>query len=248
MAIINVQVWFGPELVEWRQIHSRERQPAPFAGIQDDEPIYVPNDMFHWNVRVLDEYACDVVNGIAYPVEQLLAQGAPIPPNSVVVLLESPHRSEYEVVNGAFLPIRPLNDAQTRNLFYQQVPEVLAQMDLHGQPVPVILCNPVPYQCSLQRLMQEGIGLQSAIRNAVWRDLFAAGFQHEFVGRLVLYEPLAVLNACTYSLRNRVQGAVLAVLQANGNDAFGFWTCNHHPCAWNLPGREIQMVQAALPG
>jgi hypothetical protein len=125
----------------------------------------------------------------------------------VVMLLESPHTEEYCLCpcSGKYRPLAPAQGTTGRNI--QRFIDANADIfEAH----PLILCNPIPWQTSLEWLhgiplrekksdgKQDTTGKQ--IRDAVWKAVWK---QHETVASNLYgkmndtYKPRAIINACT---------------------------------------------------
>jgi len=229
MLELQGSVDFGPEQNRSITFRTRgrttpqfKRQFYPATG-----PIQIPADQFMWRNRIRDEIVLIFREGKFVPARRRYA-GSPPRPGCWIVVLESPHRDEY---SATFSPLGPLQNRESRKRFYRYIRSLCREIGGLTNGVEIVLCNPVPYQTSLARLMEDDAGIQSAVRNAVWRELFRQGFTHEFESRLQAYQPSVVINACTYDLRNEV-GTALKQYLRQATRKFCIFTCNRHPCIW----------------
>lgn len=111
----------------------------------------------------------------------------------IVFVLESPHDSEYcHELN----PRGPAMGTTGQNLH-----NLLRLCDLEHPLLnnPIVICNPVPWQCSLFQLhgrpMKDG---GRYIANFVWRQLWEKDFIQDFFGeRLREMNPKLIVNCCT---------------------------------------------------
>lgn len=242
MYTFQAQVAFGPATVTDLEIRSFGRRTDLIQEqflVNGLLRVRVPTDHFLWSRRVNDEVVLTRRGRDFIETPETWAEEVPIP-NCAVVVLESPHRCEYAVVGGQFSPVGPLRNVQSRNRFLAHIQPLLAARGLLQNCGGVILCNPVPYQASMDRLMEPDTPLQDAIRNAVWKALFNAGFCTDFVRRLTLYNPAVIINACTYDLRPLV-GNVLAHHYRELDPVPRVFTCSHHPSAWTRMPALVEM-------
>ena len=115
---------------------------------------------------------------------------------SIVILLESPHAEE---VDEDMAPCAPANGS-TGELLHEArdtIGRMLKAYGIRGRELPVIICNPVPYPTSC-RLPLAGHPEHGAWRNEVFAGCIAhPSIARAFRGRLLRYQPAAVINACT---------------------------------------------------
>lgn len=229
MLELQGNVEFGPSQTKSITFRSGVRTMPPFKHrfYRATGAIQIPADQFSWRNRIPDEIALEFQDGKFVPARRRYAGSAPRP-GCWVVVLESPHRDEY---SAAFSPLGPLQKRESRRRFYRYIRSLCREVGGLTTGVEIVLCNPVPYQASLARMMDEDAGMQSAIRNTVWRSLFRQGFRQEFESRLQAYQPDVVINACTYALRKEVGTALKQHLRQTRRK-YRLFTCNRHPCIW----------------
>jgi len=217
------------------RIVSCGRSPAPINSCYLEGTIVsVPADHFLWANRVRDEVVY-VWNGTSIVPSDIKLDPLLPKPGCVVVVLESPHRSEYRV--GPFEPIGPLRDPLSRNRLHEYLPRVLSKIGGIEKDTDIVICNPVPYQTSMDRIMVGYQKLQSPIRNAVWKALYTKGFQKDFESRITAYKPSVILNACTggkskWGLKETVRKTLIHLRAVEGVNSFRLITCSHHPSIW----------------
>lgn len=172
-------------------------------GWRDGDVISVPDHVFDQAHRVDDELAYRIGAGCAIEREK----GGP-ESGGVVMLLESPHRDEYDGCGGS--AIGPLQNVKARNSLERYLPGLLKVAEdrlgrsLEGRGVNLV--NAVQYQASLQALMNNyGGGIQAAVRTGVWRNIFASGGDRDMLARLDRYEPSLVLAAPTKVVWNAIK-------------------------------------------
>lgn len=223
MYEISGNVAYGPSTA--KPFAFRARGDSPLEGGN----IVVPPDQLLWDKRVLDEVAYVWKGNILVPVGTTVEVRLP-KPGCLVVSLESPHRCEYSL---DFEPEGPLRDEGSRHNFIIFLPDLIRKIKGIAEDTEIVLCNPVPYQASLARLMDEASGIHETTRNVMWRGLFRGGFREDFLARLELYRPSVVLQACTYGLKNECLKAIKELHQRQGVNAFRLYS-TQHPCWWHV--------------
>lgn len=127
--------------------------------------------------------------------------------HKIAVLLESPHKDEYD---KNLHPRGPARGATGKNFHAYFVSHVLpmlvaAGLKLDQDVYRIYLVNPVPYQASLRYLLKKPL---KELKDAVWKALWRAGCREDFLGRLKCYRPQIVLNGCTAGVKQLVTCAV----------------------------------------
>jgi hypothetical protein len=206
------EIVFPSESAQWLQLR-RE--------LQDGSTMRIPESCFHLSRRVQDMGAFRVGPAGSVTVEENLA----IERNCVVLLLESPHRFEYDSAGAA---IRPLNNPGARKQLQKKLRDLLQQAEtLTGQPLggkQVALVNSIRYQTSLSSLMKPQVrGLQNEVRDELWHALFDGGGANDLRSRIAVYAPSLVLLMPTAGVRKRL------------SDEFGAQPRN---CTWMLVSRH----------
>jgi hypothetical protein len=187
--------------------------------------------------RVDDETAWT----IGHDEELTDAPGPAIMPGSVIVVLESPHKSEFDGCGGVALG--PLRLNVNRQQFRHHAPDLLrqaadwAKVDLAGRPL--VLANSVQYQTSLQALRTKfNSRIDTVVRDAVWTELFIAGGDDDLVRRLAQYRPALVLLAST-----RFSVPLLTERLSHTERDWPILLVNEHPsCWWRYPPMVIEGV------
>ncbi len=210
-------------------------------GWRNGDVISVPDHVFDQAHRVDDELAYRIGAGCA--IER--AGGGP-KPGGVVLLLESPHRDEFDGRGGS--AIGPLRNEKARQYLERYLPSLLKVVEGRlGQSLEglgVNLVNAVQYQASLQALMTDyGGGLQATVRTGVWRNIFASGGDRDMLARLDRYEPSIVLAAPTKAVWNAIKREF--------NDHARRWPWlrvdSHPSCwAWRVPRIEGTLHPATV--
>jgi hypothetical protein len=141
--------------------------------------------------------------------------------SAVLLILESPHRSEFKREDGKFVAIGPAAGFGRGGTGYR-IHEFLAGRYLRllnrcRPDIPIYLVNAVQYQCSLNLKP-----LNKSIRDWVFICAWENGGREDFVARLSRYyrDGDIVINACTgtkeqedsVNLKMLVEEAVISVL------------------------------------
>lgn len=225
------QVTFTSGSEQWRLISTEFRVPSPSSD-GTKEIVTVPGFMTEAANAVDDVVAYTWQNG------RLLPQcGGRVPKRGCLVLLvESPHRSEYD---RSHRPRQPLNNGRTRRRIETDLPGVIlqAQRDLgrNFDGCDVVLSNPVRFQASLHRLMDKRElrkrpkgrrGLQRDVRDETWLALFGTPeIRDDFRSRIASYEPALIILAPTRG----VEPTLLDFVRGQG---WRYVRLDSHPSAW----------------
>lgn len=152
------------------------------------------------------------------------AKAEPFSKRRVVLVMESPHKAEFE--NGT--PVGPANGPTGVNIG-ALLNEVLKCVPSMSDDSQVVLMNAVQYQCSLGEATK-------AHRDLVFREAWRRGGEADFKERLceTYRQGDLVINACTRGnrkeyLRDLVKSAIEQVVGSHWRSA--------HPFAWTWPGR-----------
>ena len=121
--------------------------------------------------------------------------------DTVVFLLESPHKNEYDNNND---PIAPAQGDTGRKI-HRYRGEIfhscqnLTDQIAGGRNTRVILCNPVQFQTSLHMILDGSLQDERRVwRDRIWSALWNESIiQRCFWARMEIYSPKFVINACT---------------------------------------------------
>ena len=149
----------------------------------------------------------------------------------IVVVLESPHKYEYDPITG--MALGPAMGT-TGTLFIQHFASILSRSSnislINGNRYDVVLVNAIQYQCSL------GLPLsgKSNRANKQQRDnYFIASLSNpnnnDFIRRISAINPFAVINLCTIGLSD-LQKEVEN--QLNNSTIKKNRTTGYHPSNW----------------
>lgn len=166
--------------------------------------------------------------------KELISSNEPV----IVLILESPHKDEYEIKNGELIPRSPAAGDSGRaihNYFTSHVLPILINLGLKlefDKEYKFYIVNPVPYQTSMVNIHQEG--LISSLRDKVWEKMYPI-LKQDFVERLKKYKPTVILNGCTSNLKEQLKPELLKL-----EDTVIFNV--NHPASWQraLSGFKIQ--------
>lgn len=120
---------------------------------------------------------------------------------AIVLLLESPHAAEVE---KSLTPKGPAFGSTGENIHesLHKLHTLLRSLEVEITNSPVVICNPVGYATSCR------LPLSGDVEYKGWRDLVFSGFmarperRSEFKQRLLGYDPIVVINACTGAYAN----------------------------------------------
>ncbi|WP_294396970.1 hypothetical protein [uncultured Clostridium sp.] len=189
---------------------------------QNKKNLILDDDYFDKSSLVSDEarYTIKIKNNICSK-PKLLKDFKPIEENkNIVLLLESPHRSEYRDIK-IYDRLVPIGPAQGGNLtdaggaikayIHEAINYVIAKnsLSLNNGDYNLIIINPIQFQTSLGSLYNKG--LNRNLRNKVWKKIWKiidskkCIVQEDFICRLNSYNPDLIINACTYELKKSVK-------------------------------------------
>ncbi|MCX7096970.1 MAG: hypothetical protein NTV43_03575 [Methylococcales bacterium] len=127
--------------------------------------------------------------------------------NTILVILESPHISEYD---ENFNPLTLANGTTGDKFFNNFESHILSKLqsclNLSNGTYSICFINPVPFQTSLNfihKTSMEQDKTASVIRNKVWKAIYPY-CERDFVSRIHLYQPIAIFNMCTGGLNKGV--------------------------------------------
>ncbi|NOQ65187.1 MAG: hypothetical protein GQ582_11810 [Methyloprofundus sp.] len=129
--------------------------------------------------------------------------------NNILIILESPHKSEY---NKQFVPKYPASGSTGQQFLRYFISHVLPLLKSEGLRLEenntynICFVNPVPYQTSLYEIHRKE-ELPSSLRNKVWKALYPK-CRDDFKQRIKEYAPSIILNACTSDLKSCINGVI----------------------------------------
>lgn len=194
-----------------------------FIEKKQEEVLVLNNTFFNEDSIVKDEHRY-IIN-----IDENKACKKPIILNNsintcgnIVLLLESPHRSEYRSINiyKRLVPIGPAQGGRDSEAggaiagyLDKAIEHILSnnQLSLLGS-YRVVIVNPIQFQTSLGSLY---VGkLRGGLRNKIWNSIWEINdgksyiVQESFVKRIHDLEPSLIINACTSNLKKNVNNVL----------------------------------------
>lgn len=133
-------------------------------------------------------------------LDQLLQQP---PCGSIVLLLESPHKDEYEYNGGRIVRHKAPASGSSGSNIDSCLGNVLSGIEEQQLIVPgrhVIISNPIQFQTSLHAIHEKSVSKSpwNKLRDNVWNTLWEEPqIEQDFRERLPTYSPHLIINACT---------------------------------------------------
>lgn len=169
---------------------------------------------------------------------------------SIVLLLESPHKDEYQHnhINCPKAPAMGQTGIRIERCLGTVLSKIRTNYVIAAPDEPelietgrhVILSNPIQFQTSLDTI--HGRGIVPGLRNSVWRTLWNEGdIQQCFQQRLNTYNPSLIVNACTRALKSTVKCFVRETLP----NVPLYET--RHPSSWKLSDTDDNGVHRIFP-
>lgn len=156
----------------------------------------------------------------------------------ILLLLESPHRDEYEKSHSGYNDLKPIAPAQDTKAggaggaIERYLHLVVGKMNLTDGFYSLIIANPIPYCCSLGVFYTNG--LNKELRDDVWQFIWniadSSGkkiIQDDFIARCTIYKPDYILNCCTSALQCHVTTLLV------GNNFNNIYKAPHPAVNWN---------------
>jgi len=122
---------------------------------------------------------------------------------SIVLVMESPHKDEFFYLDGKLQPITPAQGKTGKCIqlsLKDKLNWLLAQSHstIGNGEYQVILMNPIQWQASLYDLYRDASSMHSTLRDKIWKQLWELPeVRVEFINRLRMYNPILIINACT---------------------------------------------------
>lgn len=157
--------------------------------------------------------------------------------NNIVLLLESPHKSEIKLdLDGYYMGIAPAQGKKpfdAGNLIEKHLCDVLKGIKLKDNSYNFLIVNPIQYQTSLGSLLFGK--LNNRLRNDVWLKLWKIDDMREcFLQRIEYYKPLVIINACTEKLKDYID--IELCREGYGKIIYH----SYHPAVnWSIANRRI---------
>jgi hypothetical protein len=156
---------------------------------------------------------------------------------NIILLLESPHKDEYEIKDDKLAPRSPASGDSGRAIYDFFTSHVLPMLNSLGLELNnsteynFCIVNPVPYQTSLVNIHQEG--LISSLRDKIWKAMYPK-LKEDFKSRLEGYRPFVILNGCTSNLKDLLKPEINQITNSKVYNV-------NHPASWqrSLSGFKI---------
>jgi hypothetical protein len=162
----------------------------------------------------------------------------------IVLVIESPHRDEYDV---KFNPISPAQGVTGDNID-NQITSIIDRHNHLGLPnglYDLIICNPVQFQASLFSLHKTPLHSKefdvTSIRNKAWRSIYNLD-KDTFYQRLSNYAPVVIINACTSNLRSRVTSEIKRWCKRGTPSELKLYISDTHPTQWTAKTALIPLT------
>lgn len=161
---------------------------------------------------------------------------------SIVIILESPHKDEYDNKIDCLSPIAPAQGT-TGDLIFKKFVQIIRNSAeilrlLDKNEYRVLLVNPIPYQTSLYFLHKQNLkSVYSTLRDKVWIEQWERNEIHKTLFNNVLnkIKPSLILNCCT----SKLTGYVSEEIKKTEFNAFQI----HHPSSWWKELYKINIVK-----
>lgn len=126
---------------------------------------------------------------------------------SIVIILESPHKSEY---NDENMPIAPAQ-GETGDQIEEKICEILNSQQiircLTSDEYRIVILNPIPFQTSLFMLHKQSIsGVYKTLRDKVWITLWnnCNKLKIDFINSIQELNPKVLINCCTAGVKGNI--------------------------------------------
>ena len=154
--------------------------------------------------------------------------------NSIVLILESPHKDEYKIKNGKYIPIAPAQgdtgigiDKNISIIINEFIENPKYNCSLSKGEYKFIICNPVQYQTSLYYFHKSDSSKFKTLRNNIWKSIFEQNsIKDDFLNRIDSYKPKLIINACTDKLKCKVKEVIKSNFSVDYIETY-------HPSYWN---------------
>jgi len=145
--------------------------------------------------------------------------------NNIIIILESPHREEYDEYFNPLGPAKGATGIAFTNYFLSHALPILKSLGMllkNDKEYCVCFVNPVQHQTSLYEIHKKG--LNSDLRDKVWKALYP-NCKIDFRKRLKSYKPKFIINACTSKLKRDLDEELNMVVSEKFETP--------HPSSWN---------------
>lgn len=159
----------------------------------------------------------------------------------IVLLIESPHKSEYEIENGKLKPINPAQGSSPGSAgggIERYLEIVLNKSAIPDGTYELVIVNPIQYQASLVSIHDKALkNSVKELRDKVWENLWNEEIiRNDFKNRLKSYNPIRIINACTAKLSGYVNEELI-----NLNYKDITYVTTHPAVTWNVNQKDIEV-------
>ncbi len=157
-----------------------------------------------------------------------------ISPKHIVLLLESPHKDEYDENLNPLAPALGDTGTKLTNMLHHVFNLNKEKLNLIENEYRIILVNPIQYQTSLNYLFENpNEKINKSLRNKVWKKIWEnEEIKKDFLNRILKLNPSIIFNGCTKELKSSVNEDLKKIsTELNNCKIFQI----HHPSSWNIP-------------
>ena len=164
--------------------------------------------------------------------------------NSIALILESPHKAEFDYSNNDLIPISPAQGATGKNIENKLKELLMAiisdhQIDaLQNGSYKIIIINPISFQTSLHFFHRRSLSDYhfKKLRDKVWQKFWEedAKYKSNLSKNLKRINPSLIINACTSNLSPLVQKYLENHFKSQNIIR------SYHPSAWVFNGFGLE--------
>jgi len=156
-------------------------------------------------------------------------KGKKINRKKIVIVLESPHISEFDLQGNPLGPAHGTTGRLFDNNFAKLINKSLVMRSLKNKTYDVIIMNAVQYQCSLGKPLK--ISKNKLNRDKNWILCFF-GKGNDLIQRIKAIKPDVVINLCTKGFMNLQ--LILNCFLLDNLPYNIYYTYGSHPSTWNF--------------
>ena len=155
----------------------------------------------------------------------------------IVLLLESPHKEEFDSNDRPIAPAQGTTGTNIHEYFEHLINIDRGMLGLVKTEASLIICNPIPFQTSLHMIHKGKISrrrrreLKEYVWKALWNDRCV---RDDFKKRMDAYGPRLIINACTGGTEEEGLNAIVTCYLKSSK--IGKNICRtSHPSSWKIP-------------
>lgn len=164
--------------------------------------------------------------------------------NPIVIILESPHKDEYNTNTLQALGPAMGKTGIAFNQYFDSL--IVASKNIALSPQhnhDILFVNAIQYQCSLGKKLNGKDSYENKKqRDQNWLTCFNNSESNDLEKRIAAIKPYAIINLCTIGLSNLqlyVDRAVKSYVNQVGNSSI-YYTIGNHPSTWIYRNGVIQ--------